>query len=95
MVENDRDDASFACIRSRNRGLKFNLEAIVGIEEVMADEQENEVGTLELFLDFRIQLISGDEFTVVPNVISFAAQIRHVSEKLFLVAFVGVRVGEK
>jgi hypothetical protein len=66
--QDDRDDACVSLTVALQGGFHFALVAVVRVDEVGADEQEDQVGGREVFVDGVIEEGSRGDAPVVPRI---------------------------
>lgn len=61
-TENNRDDSGFAGMKAFHRALHFDTVAVVRFEEVGADEQKNDLVTVDMATDRLVDVLPGPQF---------------------------------
>jgi hypothetical protein len=65
-VKNDRNHQRRAFLMTLHGTADFEVPDVVGVDEVVADQEQDDVGLVELPFDFRVPLGGGVDSTVVP-----------------------------
>ncbi len=66
VAEDDGDDARVAVLVTLHRPFDLDVPAVVGGEEVGANEEEDDVGRLQVTSDLAVPLLAHDDLAVVP-----------------------------
>lgn len=65
-AEEDGDDASFALAMAFNGAPHFAPVAVIGFDEVGADEEEDDRGGVEVSFDLLLPILTGNDHYVIP-----------------------------
>ena len=66
VSENDRDDDGFAVLMPLHRARHFDVIAVIGGEKVGADEQEDDLRRVHVFVNLPAPFLTSDDAAVVP-----------------------------
>ena len=87
------DHLAPALLGSSERALHFLLGAVIGVDEVGADQENYQLGRGEFGLDCPVEMLTRAEHVVVPdNNQAFAFQRTKVYQEPVLQLLIGVRV---
>ena len=65
-TQDDRDDACFLAMMALQRTRHLDVVAILGGDEIGTDQQQDDVGAVELVADLAVELVARSNAAVVP-----------------------------
>lgn len=95
-TQDDGDDARLAPFVTLHRAHHFDVVAVVGRDEVRADQQQNNVRAVELVVDLAVEILAGADAAIVPGCDrALAAEPGEVLLEFVAQRFVRVRIREE